>query len=503
MSQSKKTKAKEGASRPRAASTRADEPRGLEEAVSALEELGQTYAERDDAALAGRLLDRRYRTVQRQSLAGEIGRLQGNRHLNRLLNGSSKAPTPPGEKSGARALRRRTPAGGRRDVPVENARQVDEAANGRHSGAAVWLFGVAIPMQEKGTGGPPAVDGARTPGVRTRPGLETGLQAPAVTPLGTTAAAGRIRRSTTGTQVQRQGGGGTPEPIPKLTDAKARGALALDVLKKAYGGLIKKESKVNGLDNESKLRSEYDAAMARQGRVFKETDGTTRPWAAGDSSKHPAVTGDFPGFYDPSTGSVYIDLSRPPDEQVATVAHELLHANAAGDFESTLGRNVDEGMTESLTIKAFSKAGYGAASGFFGGQVAMVGKLSAMFGENTMMMAYFHGASILRSMMDATLEEGTFERFAIEVRANNSGWLDAFFNRWREAMGGSELDKKIAAINGLLDWWVSDADLESIQNIWHGSTEDEKRQIRYAIQPRVSDLTDHGQRARLRAILGS
>ncbi|MFQ5434525.1 MAG: hypothetical protein ACE5FD_06585 [Anaerolineae bacterium] len=303
--------------------------------------------------------------------------------------------------------------------------------------------------------------------------------------------------------IQRQDDGGDEQPIPKLPSPKARRAKALEILKKAYGGLIKQESKVNGVDSEAALRQHYDNSMIRQGKVFRESDDSTRPWQAGDSSKHSGMSGEFPGFYDPSTGQIYIDLSKEPDQQVATLVHEMLHANTAGDFLSTLGKSIDEGMTENLTKKAFAKSGYSAPSGFFEGEVAMVGRLSGMFGENTMMYAYFGGTAVLRSMMDAVMDQPMFDRFAREMRRNNTAWLNLFLEQYEQALQGSEIDKKIAAISALLDWWVSDEDLDQIENIWRGVAPDEKPHIRAAINPRITSLSDHGQRARLRGILGS
>jgi hypothetical protein len=305
-------------------------------------------------------------------------------------------------------------------------------------------------------------------------------------------------------EVQRNGpeGGGNTTPIPKLPDADARHALAVDILKKAYGGMVKADTKVDTTASEDELRARYDQAMIRMGRTFKQSDGTERPWAAGDSRQHPEMSGEFTGFYDPSTGQVNVDTSKPPDEQVATIAHELLHASAAGDFQSTFGKAIDEGMTESLTQKAFTKAGYAAPTGFFTGQIAFVGQLASMFGENTMMYAYFSGTSILRSMMETTLNEAIFDRFAAAARANDTHWMDLFFQRFSQAIGGSEVDKKIAAVNSLLDGWVSDADISNIENIYHGSSPEEQTQLKAVISGRITSLMDFGQRGRLRILIG-
>jgi hypothetical protein len=63
--------------------------------------------------------------------------------------------------------------------------------------------------------------------------------------------------------------------------------------------------------------------------------------------------------------------------------------------------------------------------------------------------------------------------------------------------------QKIAAINTLLDWWVSDDDLTIIESIVSTVGEADKQAIAAAIQPRISSLTSIGQRTRLRVILGT
>ena len=197
-----------------------------------------------------------------------------------------------------------------------------------------------------------------------------------------------------------------------------------------------------------------------------------------------------------------IDTSEPADEQTATIAHELLHASESGDFLSTFGKQIDEGMTEHLTQKAFVKSGYTAPAGFFTSQIAFVGRLGGMFGENTMMYSYFNGTAILRSMMNSMLDDSVFDRFALEARNNNTAWMDLFFQRYFQVQGGAEIDKKIAVINSLLDGWVSDADLTNIENIYHGSSEDEQARLKAVISSRLDSLIDIGQRSRLRILIG-
>jgi hypothetical protein len=230
-----------------------------------------------------------------------------------------------------------------------------------------------------------------------------------------------------------------------------------------------------------------------------------QPWKEGDSWKHPDLQdiGVFKGFNDPSSGSVYIDSTRPPDEQVVTIAHELLHANASGDFQATLGKQVDEGMTEMLTQRAFASCGYSAPKGEYAQEVSFVEDLGSMVGEGMLVSAYWGGTATLRNMLNALTDTNIFDDFAKATRTKDRKWIRQFFKEYYEKLrGGSGLDKKIAAINLALDGWVSDNDISNIEGIYNGASPEEKVQLRGAIEPRITSLVNEGQRVRLRQLTG-
>jgi len=314
--------------------------------------------------------------------------------------------------------------------------------------------------------------------------------------------------------IQREGGAGgsgDTTPIPRLPDVEARRNFALLILKKAYGGRIKTEAKVAGTADEGALRTEYDAAMMRQGKKFREkgeggAEDQLRDWAPGDSAKHPDLkeAGKFKGFNDPSSGQVFVDTSKEPDDQVATITHEMLHANASPDFPGTLGKQLDEGMTEKLTKNAFTASGYAAPSGQYESEVSFVQDIGAMVGEGTLVSAYFGGVDALRTMLNAQTDKDVFAEFAAAARAKNWVWMKKFFHEYFDKLkGGSELDKKTAAINMALDGWVTDADIANIAGIYQNASAEEKVQLRSIIQSRIGDLVDLGQRSQLRVIIGS
>jgi hypothetical protein len=306
--------------------------------------------------------------------------------------------------------------------------------------------------------------------------------------------------------IQRQtpGEGGDTTPIPALGTTEEKRHFALHILKEAYGELIKKESKVVAKGSEKELRDAYDQSMINLGKDFKKPDGEFRKWEMGDSKKHPTMSKELVGFWDQDTGDVLIDTSKKPDQQVATLVHEMLHANAAGDFASTMGKTIDEGMTEKLTQQAFAEAGYSAPGGFYAAEIGLVNRLAGMFGENLMLLSYFNGTAILRSMVSTVLDdEEIFDKLVRAIKGNQTRYIESFFYLYERAAAGAELDKKIAAISSRLDWWVSDGDITAVENIWQGSTEDERSQLRSVIRNRVASLSDHGHRARLRILIGS
>jgi hypothetical protein len=321
-----------------------------------------------------------------------------------------------------------------------------------------------------------------------------------------------VQRSLASMLIQRQAGagtGGNTTPIPKLPELEARTSLAINILKKAYSSRIKTEAKVVGKDSEDAIRAEYDQAMIRQGKKFRQKGEGDEPdnlrdWETGDSSKHPDLQdkNTFKGFNDPSTGQVFVDTSKEPDDQVATIVHEQLHANAAPDFPATLGKQIDEGMTEKLTKNAFTISGYTAPTGQYESEVSFVNDLGSMVGEGILVSAYFGGVEALRSMLNAQTDENTFEKFAQAARTKDWAWMKKFFNEYYEKLrGGSEIDKKIAAINLALDGWVTDEDIDNIRGIYASSSAEEKAQLRSVIQSRIPDLIDIGQRTQLRVII--
>jgi hypothetical protein len=107
--------------------------------------------------------------------------------------------------------------------------------------------------------------------------------------------------------------------------------------------------------------------------------------------------------------------------------------------------------------------------------------------------------------MDTTFDKaGKFDSFAQFVRKEDWISVNQIFDSFQRIRQGSEVEKKRAAILGLMNGWVfSDADLADVRNIWSGCSEDEKNELRPSIEGNMNALSDHGDRAELRMIIGS
>lgn len=306
-----------------------------------------------------------------------------------------------------------------------------------------------------------------------------------------------VQRALQQNVIQRQGGGGgNTTPIPKLGEHAERQAFAIDILKKAYGDRIKSETKVNPVKSEAELRAEYDRSMIAQKKQFRDRDDqgneVLRDWQYGDTLKHPEMSKEFHGFRDTSNNQIYVDTSKPPDEQVATIAHEMLHASSSGNFLAVLGKPLDEGMTEKLTIDAFAKGGYSVASGVFVQEVALANRMCAAFGADVMTNAYFGGTEPLKDAINEKLGKGSFYKFTQAVKAGDWATVNDMIMRG-----------KIATVEALFSGWVSDEDLDGIEEIYRQSSGEEKAQIGAIIQANIPELWSIGQRTRLRVLLAS
>ena len=295
--------------------------------------------------------------------------------------------------------------------------------------------------------------------------------------------------------IQRQsgpGGGGAAGAIDKATAQQAK---AQKILTETYGKVKKIiPAKIEALAD-GPLKAKFVELQIREKRTNPHTQ---QPWKPEDAQ----TLNRLDGFADHDIQTIYIldDPTGGADDQVPVVVHEMLHTNAGGGFASTMGADIDEGTTEYLTIKACAQAGVSIKSPAYQSQVSLVTLLVQVIGEGTLTQAFFNSPNTLITMFETVRGEGTWKTFRKRLSEGGLSKAESFLKAPRSP---DWVKEKIKLVNELLNGWVTDDDLESIRAIFSSIDDKEGKQaIREAVAPRVTELIDHGQRAKLRLILG-
>jgi hypothetical protein len=177
----------------------------------------------------------------------------------------------------------------------------------------------------------------------------------------------------------------------------------------------------------------------------------------------------------------------------------MLHLNAAGDWAGTMGATFDEGETEILTMKVCASQQI-AITPAYGGQRGRTAQLAEVVGAGLLEHAYFGGAAAVVTAFDTVRGEG---KWAEVKKAIGDGDADKFDKLLKAPHASSSAKEKIQLINGIIhSFWVTDADVASIQVICSTASPEDLKAIAAAVGPEVSSLTNEGQRARVRIALG-
>jgi hypothetical protein len=392
---------------------------------------------------ADRLGNPNLQAVQRQGLADRIGRVQGNQHLQQVL----------------RVVSRRAATGGRVQRHAEGAGlsvNKDAAVNQIESPGT--LSPASPGAAPAGTGAPAAAAAEAAPVTGEAPAPAVGPEAAGTAPATGTAATGAMSLAT-----------------------------AQQVLTQSYGGMT------TIVPGNIVLLADRPATWTRYDEVNRGRNNpyANRPWQDGDAQQYiPGLDGFADG------GTVYVNQQT---ELTTATAHEILHNNTAGDFRSTVGETINEGTTEFLAKKAVVAAGIplSTTAVAYPTQVSFVEKLIALVGEGTLTSAYFGGAGILVEAYEAYHGDDSFTILRGFAEALNTTAADPLLQP-------PSTEQKIAALNSILDeWWVSGNDMSAMIGIIRTASGAELEAIRTAIQPRITELSDIGQRTQLRVALGT
>ena len=181
----------------------------------------------------------------------------------------------------------------------------------------------------------------------------------------------RVYRSADG-----QSGAPADKKVEKIDPTKIDPALAQQILTDAFGSLKNiEQGNVIVLDKASFIAA-WDAIYAPQ-----------KPW-------DPYVLTTYGGLEGFRYGDKQYINKDSRSVSLATVVHEMLHKNAAGDFLSSMGSAINEGVTELLSLEACTKAGFTTGNNSYPSQTGIVTALmGAGLDWDTIKSAYFQGGA--------------------------------------------------------------------------------------------------------------
>jgi hypothetical protein len=271
-------------------------------------------------------------------------------------------------------------------------------------------------------------------------------------------------------------------------------AYAQNAIRSAFGGVADRAiitGNIHIVNGYAALLAEYDRICVT-GNVTNPATGVT--WVTGDALREDQATSSRTNAF-ASGNDIYIDTTQT--DPTATV-HEMLHVNTAAGFLALVGRAVNEGITQRLAVKAVQATGQSVrgSESTYQQEQGVVSALINVVGEGTIQEAYFNDPNRLVTGYEAVMGEDSFEVLKRTLDDTPAGYAAAL-----KILKPPSVLQKIAAINVLLEWWVSDTDLDLIQSIVSTCGLGQRLIILAAIWPRTGSLFSPRQRKRLRLIL--
>jgi hypothetical protein len=358
---------------------------------------------------------------------------------------------------------------------------VEGGAGGTAGQAAPQPAGGQAPPQPAGGQTPPQPAGGQTP-----PQPAGGQTTPAANGAGPSQAGPTAQDTPSG------GGGAQPATLGMPT---LQVAYAQEALQQAFGGVAGRQiitGQIHVVRDQAALYAEYDRICVENNVTNSDTG---QVWQTGDLARYNAARNLRTNAF-AWEGEIWVDATQT--DPTATV-HEMLHVNTASAFRGLVGEAINEGMTQRLAVKAVQATGQSVAGSenTYQQEQGVVNAMVAIVGEGTLQNAYFNNPDMLVTGYEAVMGPRSFEVLKRTLNGTAQGFTAAL-----AILQPPSVTQKIAAINTLLDWWVSDADLTIVESIVSTCSDADKAAIATAIQPRITSLTDLGQRTRLRVILG-
>jgi hypothetical protein len=157
-------------------------------------------------------------------------------------------------------------------------------------------------------------------------------------------------------------------------------ATAKTVLEKTFGkSYTISTGKITLLDDTDAIWKKYDEVA-----IGDKVTG----WKEGDAKKTYPL--GINGFFDKTGGTSYINKA---SALATTTPHEMLHANTAANFRSSVGETLNEGVTQWLCVKALKDSSIAVPTALpYADEVGVAQALIDLLGGDSMVQeAYFKG----------------------------------------------------------------------------------------------------------------
>lgn len=288
--------------------------------------------------------------------------------------------------------------------------------------------------------------------------------------------------------------GPAPPPVVKLPVQTA--AVAQDAINRTFGQVARRRlvsGQLHVLRDQTATLDQYDLVSIRNGVVNPDTG---QAWKKGDAYKYFLRRGGgLNGFADGNDVYVCATTAEP-----TVTIHEILHVNTAPTFRATAGDAINEGTTQRFATRALRESGHSTANvgNVYPRERDIVNRLVKIVSERVLEIAYFNTPQLLVNTYDSLMGPRAFMILKRTLKGTDAGFQAA-----QRLLQPPSIQTRVRLANALLDWWVSDADLDHFERIWNSSDVATQAAIRESVTPRVNSLTSLRQRFRLMRILAS
>ena len=192
-------------------------------------------------------------------------------------------------------------------------------------------------------------------------------------------------------------------------------ATAKTVLEKTFGKTYTiSTGKITLLDDAAAIWKKYDE-VAMGDKVAG--------WKEGDAKKTYPL--GINGFYDKTGGTSYVNKA---SALATTTPHEMLHANTATNFRSSVGETLNEGVTQWLCVKALKDSSITVPTALpYADEVGVAQALIDLLGGDSMVQeAYFKGGEATTKLIaEVDKKQGAGEFAKVKAEGDKKAYSKA------------------------------------------------------------------------------